>query len=80
MKRFICGLFASIGLLCIIFPGPITVGLPYVLGGAMVLAGILYCIAYFRKGGAWVYSLTRPTVEDFAPRYWVHSCPCRRSI
>lgn len=52
MKRFICGLFASIGLLCIIFPGPITVGLPYVLGGAMVLAGILYCIAYFRKGGA----------------------------
>lgn len=47
MKRFICGLFAVIGLLCVIFPAQITVGLPYVLGGAMVVAGILYGVSYF---------------------------------
>ena len=47
MKRFICGLFAVIGLLCVIFPAQITVGLPYVLGGAMVVVGILYGVSYF---------------------------------
>lgn len=46
MKRFACGLFAVIGLLCVIFPAQITVGLPYVLGGAMVVAGILYGVSY----------------------------------
>ena len=31
MKRFICGLFATIGLLCVLFSGPITTVLPYIL-------------------------------------------------
>ena len=35
MKRFICGLFATIGLLCVLFSGPITTVLPYILGGTM---------------------------------------------
>lgn len=47
MKQFVCGLFAVIGLLCVIFPAQITVGLPYVLGGAMAVAGILYGVSYF---------------------------------
>lgn len=47
MKQFVCGLFAVIGLLCVIFPTQITVGLPYVLGGAMAVAGILYGVSYF---------------------------------
>lgn len=47
MKRFACGLFAIIGLLCVVFPAQIMVGLPYVLGGAMAVAGILYCTFYF---------------------------------
>ena len=36
MKRIACGLFAIIGLLCVIFPEQITVALPYVLGITMV--------------------------------------------
>lgn len=54
MKRFVCCLFTAIGLLCVFFPGPITTGLPYVLGGAMAAAGILYGTAYFRNREAWV--------------------------
>ena len=46
MRQFVCGLFAVIGLLCVIFPAQITVGLPYVLGGAMVVAGVLYSVSY----------------------------------
>lgn len=53
MKRFICGLFAIIGLLCAVFPGQITAGLPYVLGGAMTAAGILYGISCFRSRIEW---------------------------
>lgn len=54
MKRFLCGLFAVIGLLCVVFPGQITAGLPYVLGGAMAAAGILYGISYFHNREAWI--------------------------
>ena len=39
MKRIACGLFAIIGLLCVIFPEQITVALPYVLGITMVEIG-----------------------------------------
>ena len=53
MKRFICGLFAIIGLLCAVFPGQITAGLPYVLGGAMSAAGVIYGISYFLNREAW---------------------------
>ena len=49
MKRIACGLFAIIGLLCVIFPEQITVALPYVLGITMVGTGILYCLPYFRS-------------------------------
>ena len=48
MKRIACGLFAIIGLLCVIFPEQITAALPYVLGVSMAGAGILYCLPYFR--------------------------------
>lgn len=53
MKQFLCGLFTAIGLLCVIFPGPITLGLPYVLCGAMTVAGIVYGVSYFRCREAW---------------------------
>ena len=53
MRRFVCGLFAIIGLLCVVFPGQITAGLPYVLGGAMVAAGAVYGVVYFRDRNAW---------------------------
>lgn len=49
MKRFICGLFAAIGLLCVLFSGSITTVLPYILGGAMMAVGIAYGIVYFRN-------------------------------
>lgn len=49
MKRFVCGLFATIGLLCVFFPGQITAGLPYILGGSMTAAGILYGAFYFHS-------------------------------
>lgn len=49
MKRFICGLFVTIGLLFVFFPGQITAGLPYILGGAMTAAGILYGVLCFRS-------------------------------
>lgn len=53
MKRFASGLFAVIGLLCVLFPAQITAGLPYVLGGAMAAAGILYGVSYFRDRESW---------------------------
>lgn len=53
MKQFVCGLFAVIGLLCTLFPVQITKALPYVLGGAMAAAGVLYGAAYFRSREAW---------------------------
>ena len=53
MKRFVCALFTVIGLLCVIFPGQITAGLPYVLGGAMTAVGAAYSIAYFRNRDEW---------------------------
>lgn len=49
MKRITCGLFAIIGLLCVIFPRQITAVLPYVLGIAMAGAGILYCLPHFHS-------------------------------
>ena len=49
MKRIVWGLFAVIGLLCVIFPAQITAALPYVLGIAMAAAGILCCRPYFRS-------------------------------
>ena len=53
MKRFICGLFAAIGLVCAAFPRQITAVLPYVLGGAMSAAGIIYGISCSRSREAW---------------------------
>lgn len=53
MKKFVCGVFIAIGLLCIAFPSQITKALPYVLGGTMAAAGIVYGAAYFRCREAW---------------------------
>lgn len=53
MKRWICSLFAVIGLLCVFFPVQITTGLPYVLGGAMAAAGVLYGASYFQSREDW---------------------------
>lgn len=49
LKRFFCGLFAVIGILCVLFPEQITEGLPYILGSAMAAAGVVYSASYFRK-------------------------------
>lgn len=49
MKRLICGLFTAIGLLCALFPRQITEVLPYLLGGSMAAAGVLYGISHFRS-------------------------------
>ena len=49
MKRITCGLFAVIGLLCVIFPRQITAALPYVLGAVMAGAGVLYCLPHFHS-------------------------------
>ena len=48
-KQLLCALFAIIGLLCVLFPIRITRGLPYVLGGAMAAAGVVYSVSYFRS-------------------------------
>lgn len=53
MRKFVYSLFTIIGLLCVIFPGQITAGLPYVLGGTMIAAGVIYSAAYFRDRDAW---------------------------
>lgn len=52
MKRILYIFFTCIGLLCVIFPRQITVGLPYILGGTMAVAGITYIAAYFRSHAA----------------------------
>ena len=41
-------LFLLIGVACVLLPGPVTRVLPYLLGGAMVLAGVLRGVAYVR--------------------------------
>lgn len=41
VQTFICYLFLIIGVVCTLFPGYVTAVLPYLLGGAMVLAGIV---------------------------------------
>lgn len=40
IQTVICYLFPIIGVVCILLPGYVTAVLPYLLGGAMVLAGI----------------------------------------
>lgn len=49
MKRILYIFFTCIGLLCVIFPRQITVGLPYILGSVMTVAGITYIAACFRS-------------------------------
>lgn len=41
IQNVICYLFPIIGIVCILLPGYVTAVLPYLLGGAMVLAGIV---------------------------------------
>ena len=48
-KRFFGALFAFIGLLCVLFPSRIITGLPYILGGVMVAAGMAYSVSPFRS-------------------------------
>ncbi|MDY3282502.1 hypothetical protein [Dysosmobacter sp.] len=38
IQTLICRLFPVIGAVCVLFPGPVTAVLPYLLGGAMALA------------------------------------------
>ncbi|MBD5394965.1 MAG: hypothetical protein HDR71_12015 [Lachnospiraceae bacterium] len=45
IKSFI---FPIIGVICILWPGHITGVLPYLLGGAMVVVGLLIGVSYFR--------------------------------
>lgn len=42
-------LFPMLGILCVLFAGHITSALPYLLGGAMIFAGILRGISYFQN-------------------------------
>ena len=41
IQNVICYLFPVIGVVCILLPGYVTAVLPYLVGGAMVLAGIV---------------------------------------
>lgn len=41
IQNVICYLFPIIGVVCILLPGYVTAVLPYLLGGAMVLAGMV---------------------------------------
>ena len=41
IQTIICYLFPIIGVVCILLPGYMTAVLPYLLGGAMVLAGMV---------------------------------------
>lgn len=41
IQNVICYLFPVIGVVCILLPGYVTAVLPYLVGGAMVLAGII---------------------------------------
>lgn len=41
IQNVICYLFPIIGVICILLPGYVTAVLPYMLGGAMVLAGMV---------------------------------------
>lgn len=42
-------LFPVLGSICILFAGHVTFVLPYLLGGAMIFAGILRIITYFQN-------------------------------
>ena len=44
MKRIACGLFAVIGLLCVVFPAQITAALPYVLGIVCIVHGAEFIV------------------------------------
>lgn len=48
IQTFICCLFPIIGVVCILLPGHLTAVLPYLLGGAMALAGIVRAINYIQ--------------------------------
>lgn len=41
IQKIVCYLFPIIGFVCILIPDRVTVALPYLLGGTMVLAGIV---------------------------------------
>lgn len=42
-------LFPVLGMICVVFAGHVTFVLPYLLGGAMIFAGILRGITYFQN-------------------------------
>lgn len=49
IQTLICYLFPIIGVVCILLPGHVTVVLPYLLGGAMALAGIITGMNYIQN-------------------------------
>lgn len=49
IQTVICYLFPIIGVVCILIPGPVASVLPYLLGGAMVLAGIVKGTNYIQN-------------------------------
>lgn len=51
IQTLICYLFPIIGVVCILLPGHVTVVLPYLLGGAMALAGIITGMNYIQNKG-----------------------------
>ena len=49
IQALICYLFPMIGVVCILLPAQVTTVLPYLLGGAMALAGIIRVINYIQN-------------------------------
>lgn len=52
LQTIICCLFLMIGVLCIFCAEHITSVLPYLLGTAMILAGIIQCVIYAKSRSA----------------------------
>lgn len=48
VQMMISCLFPIVGIVCVLFPAYVTICLPYLLGGAMALAGLAHCVFYFR--------------------------------
>lgn len=46
IRVILCGLFPVIGTVCMIFPDRVMFCLPYLLGGAMALTGLVRCVLY----------------------------------
>lgn len=48
VQMMISCLFPIVGIVCVLFSAYVTICLPYLLGGAMVLVGLAHCVFYFR--------------------------------